>query len=96
VFTSPLRKSRVPGGAVPYRRDVTVLCSGVRFVARLLEGRAPGRGREATVVRHHDTGNAWRFDTEREARRYLQRYCCEPSAFELAYADDGESAFRAA
>jgi hypothetical protein len=73
------------------------LCSGVRFVARLLEGRAPGREREATVVRHQVTGHAWRFATEREARRYLQRYCCEPEAFALAVADvDDEMRSRAA
>ena len=64
-------------------------CSGVRFVARLLEGREPARGRDrATVVRHQVSGWALRFDNEQDARRFLQRHCCEPSAFEIANADD--------
>ena len=63
-------------------------CSGVRFVARLLEKREAGRDRgEATVVRHPVSGWALRFDSEQEARRFLQRHCCEPSAFEIASAD---------
>jgi hypothetical protein len=63
-------------------------CSGVRFVARLLE-REPGRGRDtATVVRHQVSGWTLRFDTETEARRFLERHCCEPSAFEIANADE--------
>ena len=64
-------------------------CSGVRFVARLLERREPGRGRdEATVVRHLVSGWALRFDSEEEARRFLRRYCCEPSAFEIANTEE--------
>ena len=64
-------------------------CSGVRFVARLLPGREPGRGRDgAAVVRHQVTGWSLRFDSEAEARRFLQHHCCEPSAFEIANADE--------
>jgi hypothetical protein len=64
-------------------------CSGVRFVARLLEGREPGRDRpEATVVRHQVSGWALQFDSENEARRFLERHCCEPSAFEIASAEE--------
>jgi hypothetical protein len=64
-------------------------CSGVRFVARLLEGRESGRGREgATVVRHQVSGWELRFDSEKDARRFLQRHCCEPSAFEITNADE--------
>jgi hypothetical protein len=64
-------------------------CPGVRFVARLLERREPGRDRdEATVVRHQVSGWELRFDSEQEARRFLQRYCCEPSAYEIANADE--------
>ena len=71
-------------------------CSGVRFVARLLEGQRPARGRDrAAVVRHQVSGWELRFDTEAEARRFLERHCCEPSAFEIANADEharGEAA----
>jgi len=64
-------------------------CPGVRLVARLLERRDPGRGRdEATVVRHQVSGWALRFDSEQDARRFLEHHCCEPSAFEMANADD--------
>jgi hypothetical protein len=64
-------------------------CSGVRFVARLLDRREPERDRDdATVVRHPVSGWELRFDHEEEARRFLQRHCCEPSAFEITSADE--------
>ena len=64
-------------------------CPGVRLVARLFERREPTRGGdEATVVRHPVSGWALRFDSEQEARRFLQHHCCEPAAFEIANADE--------
>jgi hypothetical protein len=98
AFTVPSRKRRDFGGIVPYRRGVTMSwCPGMRLVVRLLEGRVAGRGRdEATVVRHQATGCDLRFESEQEARRFLQRYCCEPPAFEIACADDEGARSRAA
>ena len=63
-------------------------CSGLRFVARLLDRRDGGGRDDATVVRHQVSGWELRFDNEKEARRFLQRHCCEPSAFEITRADD--------
>jgi hypothetical protein len=66
-----------------------IWCSGLRLVARLLDRRTADRGQERpTRVHHHATGWSLRFDTESEARRFLDRYCCEPSAFEVTVASD--------
>jgi hypothetical protein len=71
---------------VSYGRDVTVLwCSGVRFVARLLDRRPFDRDRRAaTIVRHRVTGSELEFDRESDAQRFLRRHCCEPAAYAIA------------
>jgi hypothetical protein len=70
-------------------------CSGLRLVARLLDRRAGERGRDGvTTVRHQDTGWSLSFASEPAARRFLERYCCEPAAFDVVGA--GEDDARAA
>jgi hypothetical protein len=72
-------------------------CAGLKFVARLFEGRGPGNVREGSVlVRHLATGSALRFDTEDDARRFLERHCCEPRAYEVSCVDDEGADDRAA
>ena len=72
---------------------MTILwCSGVRLVARLLDRRTADRGREeATLVRHPVSGWAMCFESEPAARRFLERHCCEPSAFEVGLDRDDEA-----
>jgi hypothetical protein len=60
-------------------------CAGLRFVSRLFEGRGPARVREGSVlVRHQATGSELRFDSEDDARRFLERHCCEPPAYAVS------------
>jgi hypothetical protein len=66
-----------------------IWCSGLRLVARLLDRRPADRGgHQPTLVHHRVTGWSLRFDTGPEAQRFLDRYCCEPSAFEVTVAGD--------
>jgi hypothetical protein len=78
--------------------DVTLLwCAGLRLVARLFEGCGPDRAVDGSiVVRHQVTGSALRFESEYDAHRFLERYCCEPRAYELALAAEEGAGDRAA
>ena len=72
-------------------------CAGLKFVARLFEGRGPERATDGSiVVRHQATGSALRFETEHDARRFLERHCCEPQAYEMTCVDDEGAGDRAA
>jgi hypothetical protein len=90
AFTGASRKCPGLVISVPYGRAVTMLwCAGLKFVARLFEGRGPARAPEGSVVvRHQATGSELRFENEDDARRFLERHCCEPRAYDVSVEDE--------